>query len=28
VFKHQGRYRLSQTGIDYLRQLLGAELPA
>jgi hypothetical protein len=27
-FKHQGRYRLSQTGIDYLRQLLGAELPA
>jgi hypothetical protein len=28
VFKHQGRYRVSQTGIDYLRQLLGAELPA
>jgi hypothetical protein len=26
VFKHQGRYRLSQTGIDYLRQLLGAPL--
>jgi hypothetical protein len=28
VFKHQGRYRVSQTGVDYLRQLLGAELPA
>jgi hypothetical protein len=28
VFKHQGRYRVSHTGIDYLRQLLGAELPA
>jgi hypothetical protein len=28
VFKHQGRYRVSQTGIDYLRQLLSAELPA
>jgi hypothetical protein len=27
VFKHQGRYRVSQTGLDYLRQLLGAELP-
>jgi hypothetical protein len=26
VFKHQGRYRVSQTGIDYLRQLLGAPL--
>ncbi len=28
VFKHQGRYRMSQTGLDYLSQLLGAELPA
>ena len=27
VFKHQGRYRVSQTGLDHLRQLLGAELP-
>jgi hypothetical protein len=27
VFKHQGRYRVSQTGIDYLRQLLGDALP-
>jgi hypothetical protein len=27
VFKHQGRYRVSQTGLDYLSQLLGAELP-
>lgn len=23
VFKHQGRYRVSQTGLDYLRQMLG-----
>lgn len=23
VFKHQGRYRVSQTGLDHLRQLLG-----
>ncbi len=28
VFKHQRRYRVSQTGVDYLRQLLGAELAA
>jgi hypothetical protein len=28
VFKHQGRYRVSQTGIDHLRQLLGADLTA
>jgi hypothetical protein len=27
VFKHQGRYRVSQSGLDYLSQLLGAELP-
>ena len=27
VFKHQGRYRVSQTGLDYLRQLFGADLP-
>lgn len=27
VFKHQGRYRVSQTGVDYLRQLLGDALP-
>jgi hypothetical protein len=27
VFKHQGRYRVSQTGADHLRQLLGARLP-
>ncbi len=27
VFKHQGRYRVSQPGLDYLRQLFGAELP-
>ena len=24
VFKHQGRYRVSQQGVDHLRQLLGA----
>jgi hypothetical protein len=24
VFKHQGRYRVSQIGLDHLRQLLGA----
>jgi hypothetical protein len=24
IFKHQGRYRISQIGLDYLRQLLGA----
>ena len=24
VFKHQGRYRVSQIGLDYLRQLIGA----
>jgi hypothetical protein len=23
VFKHQGRYRVSQTGVDHLRQLVG-----
>ena len=23
VFKHQGRYRVSQIGLDYLRQLIG-----
>jgi hypothetical protein len=23
VFKHQGRYRVSQTGADHLRQMLG-----
>jgi hypothetical protein len=23
VFKHQGRYRVSQTGVDHLRQILG-----
>jgi hypothetical protein len=27
VFKHQGRYRVSQIGLDYLRQLIGAALP-
>ena len=27
VFKHQGRYRVSQIGLDYLRQLLGTALP-
>jgi hypothetical protein len=24
LFKHEGRYRISQTGLDHLRQLLGA----
>jgi hypothetical protein len=28
VFKHQRRYRVSQTGVDHLRQLLGAAFPA
>jgi hypothetical protein len=27
VFKHQGRYRVSQIGLDYLRQLIGTRLP-
>jgi hypothetical protein len=27
VFKHQGRYRVSQIGLDYLRQLIGTALP-
>jgi hypothetical protein len=27
VFKHQGRYRVSQTGIDHLRQMIGGALP-
>jgi hypothetical protein len=27
VFKHQGRYRVSQIGLDHLRQLVGAALP-
>jgi hypothetical protein len=27
VFKHQGRYRVSQIGLDYLRQLIGTVLP-
>jgi hypothetical protein len=27
VFKHQGRYRVSQIGLDHLRQLVGAVLP-
>ena len=27
VFKHQGRYRVSQIGHDHLRQLVGAALP-
>ena len=27
VFKHQGRYRISQIGLHYLRQLMGAALP-
>jgi hypothetical protein len=26
VFKHQGRYRVSQIGLDYLRQLVGTAL--
>jgi hypothetical protein len=26
VFKHLGRYRVSQTGLDYLRQMVGTEL--
>jgi hypothetical protein len=26
LFKHQGRYRISQTGFDHLRQLLGVGL--
>jgi hypothetical protein len=26
VFKHQGRYRVSQIGLDHLRQLVGATL--
>jgi len=26
VFKHLGRYRVSQTGVDHLRQILGADL--
>jgi hypothetical protein len=26
VFKHQGRYRVSQIGLDYLRQLIGTAL--
>lgn len=28
VFRHQRRYRLSQTGIEHLRQVLGTALPA
>jgi hypothetical protein len=28
VFKHQGRYRVSQIGLDYLRQLIGPALPS
>lgn len=28
VFKHQGRYRVSQTGADHLRQILGAAYSA
>lgn len=28
VFKHQGRYRVSQTGSDHLRQILGAAFSA
>ena len=27
VFKHLGRYRVSQTGLDHLRQMLGDDLP-
>jgi hypothetical protein len=27
VFKHQGRYRVSQTGADHLRQMVGDALP-
>lgn len=27
VFKHQGRYRVSQAGVDQLRQLLGTAFP-
>jgi hypothetical protein len=27
LFKHQGRYRISQTGLDHLRQLLGVAFP-
>lgn len=27
VFKHQGRYRVSQAGVDHLRQLLGPAFP-
>ena len=27
VFRHQGRYRVSQQGIDHLRQLFGAAWP-
>ena len=27
VFKHQGRYRVSQIGLDHLRQLIGVALP-
>jgi hypothetical protein len=27
VFKHLGRYRVSQTGLAYLRQMLGDDLP-
>jgi hypothetical protein len=26
VFKHQRRYRVSQTGMDHLRQLIGLAL--
>ena len=26
VFKHQGRYRVSQIGLDYLRQLVGTRI--
>jgi hypothetical protein len=28
VFRHQRRYRIAQTGVDHLRQLLGSALPA
>lgn len=27
VFKHEGRYRVSQLGVDHLRQLLGVDWP-
>lgn len=27
VFKHQGRYRISQSGADHLRQMVGDALP-